>query len=92
MSLALLRHPRYVTLNSFIRQQQLLRIEGSRQLFFIRDYPVNSLMALPTNTDSPVRHILFGKPLQKILLPVHCAGNEVVFGQRLCPLTEHAVP
>lgn len=89
--LTLLRHPGYVPLNSFIGQQQLFGIKVFRQLLFVRNDPMNALVAFTADTNPSVCHFLFRESLQEILLPVHGTGNQVMLRKRLSPLTELAV-
>jgi hypothetical protein len=81
--LSLFSHPLHMPNNTLISQQRLLGIKITRQFLLVRNNPVDSMMALPADTDTPVRHFFLREKLAKILLPVYCPGDEMVLRQRL---------
>lgn len=52
---------------------------------------MDSFMALPANTNAPVRHLLLSKLLTEKLLSVYCPGDQVMLRQRFFPSAQFAL-
>jgi hypothetical protein len=59
--LPLFRYPIYVADNPLISHEAFLSIEVPGEFFFIGDDAVDSLMALPANTNTPMGHFFFAE-------------------------------